>query len=160
MTKTVLTYTAKDALEMMKSEFPNDYQEKINVGKQLIVRLKKIYNKETYQEAYQRYINHGCREESGVMMLCALQQLIDEEKEAYNNSVYGIIAQQEQILKQQEANETSITTNELDKRVLRQFYKGKLHELNTKLSELANSIEVVDAVIVYTPNLFSQSISA
>lgn len=160
MINTVLKYSAKEALQMMKQEFPNDYQEKINVGKQLIVRLKKIYNKKTYQEAYQRYINHGCRQESGIMMLCALQELIDEEKEAYNNSVYGLIEQQEQIFKQQEANETSINTNEIDKRALRQFYKTKLNEINIKLSELAKSIEVVDPIIVYTPNLFSESISA
>lgn len=94
------------------------------------------------------------------MMLCALQELIDEEKEAYNNSVYGLIEQQEQIFKQQEANETSINTNEIDKRALRQFYKTKLNEINIKLSELAKSIEVVDPIIVYTPNLFSESISA
>lgn len=42
MINTVLKYSAKEALQMMKQEFPNDYQEKINVGKQLIVRLKKF----------------------------------------------------------------------------------------------------------------------
>lgn len=156
MSKIIASYSAKEALEMMKEQFPINYQEKINVAKALIQRLKKTYKKETYTEAYQKYISYGCREESGIMMLCALQQLIDEEK----NSVQGINKQIDQILIQQEANETSININPLDKRALREFYKRKLNDLNDKLNEMANAIEVVDFEIVFVPNLFSQVQSA
>jgi hypothetical protein len=150
-----LSYTASEALAMMKEQFPNDYQDRINVGKRLIARLKKIYKKETYQEAYQRYINSGCRGESAIMMLSALQQLIDEEKENFNNSVPGIILQQNQILAQQEALEADKNILELDRRALRQFYRQKMDALNEQLTQLCNTIEVVDAVIVSQPNLFS-----
>jgi len=148
---------------LFKAEFPDDYQEKINVGKALIVRLKKIYNKESYQEAYQRYINSGCRKESGIMLICALQQLIDEEKAAkinYENTIAGIIDLQEQYLRQQEANEHNITIDEVDKKLLRQFYRAKLDELNHKLTEMANEIEVNDVIIVTAPTLFTDYASA
>lgn len=150
-----LSYTASEALAMMKQQFPKDYQEKINVGKALIVSLKKLYNKDTYQEAYQRYINSGCRGESAIMMLSALQQLIDEEKANYKNSVAGIIAQQNQIIDQQEALEADKNILELDRRALRQFYRERMDGLNEQLTQLCNTIEVVDAIIVSTPNLFS-----
>jgi hypothetical protein len=150
-----LSYTASEALAMMKQQFPKDYQEKINVGKALIVRLKKLYNKDTYQEAYQRYINSGCRGESAIMMLSALQQLIDEEKANYKNSVAGIMAQQNQIIDQQEALEADKNILELDRRALRQFYRERMDGLNEQLTQLCNTIEVVDAVIVSQPNLFS-----
>lgn len=149
------SYTASEALAMMKQQFPNDYQEKINVGKALIVKLKKMYNKNTYQEAYQRYINSGCRAESAIMMLSALQQLIDEEKQAANNTVAGIINQQNLIVAQRESLEADKNIIELDRRALRQFYNERMAELNRKLDELCNAIEVVDAVIVSAPDLFS-----
>jgi hypothetical protein len=155
MSNIKLSYKASEAFEMMKQQFPNDYQEKINVGKALIVRLKKLYNKKTYQEAYQRYINSGCRTESAIMMLCALQQLIDEEKSTYDNSVAGILEQQNLILEQQESLEEAKNINELDRRALRQFYKQKLQSLNNQLTQLCNTIEVVDAVIVSAPDMFS-----
>ena len=149
------SYSAKEAFAMMQENFPDDYQEKINVGKQLIIRLKKIYKKDTYEEAYQRYISSGCREESAIMMLCALQQLVDERK----NSIASIIEQQEQIIKQQEFLEADIKIKDEDKQMLRGHYKGKLNELNAKFTELRNAIEVVDAIIV-NPNLFTQGLSA
>ena len=150
-----LSYTASEAFRMMQQNFPDDYQEKINVGKQLIVRLKKIYKKDTYEEAYQRYISSGCREESAIMMLCALQQLVDERK----NSLESIVEQQEQIIKQQEYLEADINIKDEDKRMLRQHYKGKLDELSRKFSELCNAIEVIDPVIV-NPNLFTQQLQS
>lgn len=156
-------YSASDALEMMKSEFPNDYQERIDIGKQLIIRLKKMYNKETYTEAYQRYINSGCSDESHIMMLCALQQLNDEQKqatEAYKNSILGMHETRDNLLSQQAHNEESTTTLEVDKKILRQFYRTKIDEITKQIQQYTNAIEVVDAVIVYTPNLFSQPISA
>jgi hypothetical protein len=150
-----LSYSASEAFAMMKQQFPKDYQDRIDVGKRLIVRLKKLYNKDTYQEAYQRYINSGCRGESAIMMLSALQQLIDEEKSNYNNSVAGIIAQQNQIVGQQEALEADKNILELDRRALRQFYRERMDRLNEQLAQLCNTIEVVDAIIVSAPNLFS-----
>ena len=155
MEKMKLSYTASEALAMMKQQFPNDYQEKINVGKALIVRLKKIYKKQTYKEAYQRYIDWGCRVESAIMMLCALHQLMEEEKEAYKNSLPGVIEQQNQILSQMEALESDRIILDVDRRALRQFYRERMDKLNEQLAQLCNAIEVVDAVIVSAPNLFS-----
>jgi len=149
------SFTASEALAMMKQQFPNDYQEKINVGKALIVKLKKMYNKNTYNEAYQRYINSGCRAESAIMMLSALHQLNNEEKEAANNTVAGIINQQNLIVAQRESLEADKNINELDRRALRQFYNERMAELNRKLDELCKAIEVIDAVIVSAPDLFS-----
>lgn len=138
-------YTATEALEMMKEHFPKDYQEKINVGKALIVRLKKLYKKPTYQEAYQKYISANCRVESAIMMLCALEELIQEEKQAkmeFNNTVYGIIQQQDAIILQQQHLETDKNIEEIDRRMLRAYYRRKLDELNTQLDQLTQSIEV------------------
>lgn len=163
MTKITSSYTACEALEMMKANFPNDYQERIEVGKQLIVRLKKIYNSDSFTAAYQRYLNSGCSDESHIMMLCALQQLNDEEKvktEAYKNSIYGMLEERDRLLEQQECNERSTVTDEVDKKLLRQFYRTKIDEISNRIDQYTNAIDVIDAVIVHTPNLFSQSISA
>lgn len=163
MSKILSSFSSSDALKMMKADFPNDYQERIEVGKQLIIHLKKIYNSKDYTAAYQRYVNSGCSNESHIMMLCALQQLNDkvkQETEAYKKSLYGMIEDRDKLLEQQEHNERSIHTNETDRKLLRQYYRSKIDELNQKIDEYSKSIEVVDAVIVHVPNLFSQPISA
>ena len=155
MSQLQLSYSASEAFKLMQEFFPNNYQEKINVGKALIIRLKKIYKKSNYRDAYQKYIDQGCREESAIMMLCALQQLVDEEKDAataFKNSIYGIIEQQNQLVKMRESLETDKLMIDTDKRMLRSYYHGKLAELTKSLEELTTQIEVKEPeyVIVQT----------
>ncbi len=162
MSKLVLRYSASEALEMMKQNFPNDFQDKINVGKQLIIRLKKMYKKPTHMEAYQRYINSGCRVESGIMMLCALQELIVEERENQAKKqadLNELLVCYDTLLEQQSANETCKNIIESDKRILRQFYKEKLADLKKQIDLFINEIEVVDASIVSTPTLFNSYVT-
>lgn len=156
--KNQFKYTGSEALDMVKAHFPKTWETEIETGKKMIRSLMKIY-KASPLEAYARFSRTGAAVPNQIINLAALHCIIEEEKNVEKSTSARIIEIQEQqqnCINQSLAMETSRSIEELDKRMLREFYSKKQEILRIELEQITNSIEVKYAFyVVVQTNLFA-----
>jgi hypothetical protein len=143
------TYTGSEALDMLKTTFPNSWEQEITDGQIFIRSLMRIYTL-TPIDAYQKFLNKCGSIEKGISTLASLYVMNCQDKigkeiaECKENQLaYG---------NQLTALEASKTTSFEDKKTLRSYYLSKQDELQKRIQNLVFDYPIIGAkrVIVQT----------
>lgn len=156
---TKLEIHGREAIELMKQTYPKSWEEKIQEKAAMLKRMQKTWKHDKIEDTYTKYMNYVGSAASSIEMLAALQTIKDNEQpvKSIHDQIKEVIANQDKVLLQQEALESS-NTNEFDKRTLRQFYNTKQAEYAAQLTELTNAIEVVEpCVLIIQGDLFKSA---
>lgn len=139
------TYTGSEALEMLKTHFPQTWQQELNEGRSFLKSMMRLYNLDA-MEAYQKYIKYCGTREKAISTLAALHLM--NQQVTIGRKIKELQVMQQQYAAQSVALEGSQITSYQDKMMLRQHYSEKKNEIQCKLEELIDSLPVFGAETV------------
>jgi DNA-binding ferritin-like protein len=122
--------------------------------------MKKNWKLESIEDTYKKYMSYVGSAVSSIEMLSALQTIKNNEPplKSIHDQIKELIKNQDNVLKQQESLESTTNINSFDKQSLRQFYNDKQQKYASQLTELTNSIEVINPnIITVQRSLFHES---
>lgn len=134
-----LELTGPEALDMIRTQFPNNWQEMITEAKQEIQCFMRLFNLEALP-AYQRTLAICCTTDRMIVSLAALHLM--NKTWLIGTAINKLKEEQEQCINQSLALESSAML-ESDKQHLRSFYPIKQVEIQKKIDELTKSFEVI-----------------
>lgn len=155
--QTALKYTGTEAVEMIKSYYPNDWLEKINKSKASIQIMAKLH-KMTPKKVYEKFISPVSQKADAILYFAALSEIIKNETISKNERSTTILELEEKRLLA--SNQiVALENNELisyeDKKIIRGYYVRLQQETTSKINELLFSFPVVEPkLIIYQEGLF------
>lgn len=147
-----LTYTGSEALEIIKTTFPNSWEQEISDGQIFIRALMKMYQL-TAVESYHKFSSQSGSVEKTISALAALYVMNCQEN--IGKDIAAIKAEQLAYGNQLIALEGSKNTSNEEKNTLREYYLSKQNELEQSIKNIIFDYPIIGAqrVIVQT-NLF------
>ncbi|RZJ71103.1 hypothetical protein [Flavobacterium sp.] len=147
-----LGITGSEAIEIMKTQFPTDWQTRVSNSIVKIKTAMRLY-KLSALESYAKYVRQTEDRQNSIASLAAVQIM------NYNfitlKKIRSIETQERLIMANLEALEKSNAYDYEDKRLLRNHYTSKQNECRSEVQQLLESIEVIGAdSILYQPGIF------
>jgi hypothetical protein len=164
MGKFRLQYTGTEAIEIIKSYYPNDWKNRIEVKKQALLRLSFLH-KVSIEKAYRKFVMPLAGNQESIVFFAALSELIKFDKMQPKEKAAKILELEEkrenvrlQIIAL-ENNTNSISYE--DKKMLRGHYTKLQQDTTAEINQLINSFDVVEPqLIIYQPGLFDPQINS
>lgn len=158
-----LQYTGTEAVEILKSYYPNDYKQRIESKKQKLIKLSSLH-KVSVEKAYKKFILPRAEQEESIVFFAALSELIKMNKmqpKEKSDRVLELEAKREQVIEQIIGLESiSNTISYEDKKMLRGYYTRLQQETSQEIDELIKSFEVIEPqLIIHQPGLFDAGIN-
>ena len=158
-----LQYTGTEAVEILKSYYPNDYKQRIESKKQKLIKLSSVH-KVSVEKAYKKFILPRAEQEESIVFFAALSELIKMNKmqpKEKSERVLELEAKREQVVQQIIGLESiSNTISYEDKKMLRGYYTRLQQETSQEIDELIKSFEVIEPqLIIHQPGLFDAGIN-
>jgi hypothetical protein len=152
MKNPIFTYNGPEALEMIKTCFPDTWEQEITNGQIFIKGLMKMYNLSAL-DAFEKFLNTNKEPYNGISTFASLY--IMESQGKISDEIKAIRAEQLNYGNQLVALEKSEIISFKEKRELREFYISKQIKLQQRVEKLALEYPVIGAqsFIVQT-NLF------
>lgn len=158
-----LQYTGTEAVEILKTYYPNDYKQRIESKKQKLIKLSSVH-KVSIEKAYKKFILPRAEQEESIVFFAALSELIKMNKmqpKEKSERVLALEAKREQVIQQIIGLESiSNTISYEDKKMLRGYYSRLQQETSQEIDELIKSFEVIEPqLIIHQPGLFDAGIN-
>jgi len=158
-----LQYTGTEAVEILKTYYPNDYKQRIESKKQKLIKLSSVH-KVSIEKAYKKFILPRAEQEESIVFFAALSELIKMNKmqpKEKSERVLELEAKREQVIQQIIGLESiSNTISYEDKKMLRGYYSRLQQETSQEIDELIKSFEVIEPqLIIHQPGLFDAGIN-
>lgn len=158
-----LQYTGTEAVEILKTYYPNDYKQRIESKKQKLIKLSSVH-KVSIEKAYKKFILPRAEQEESIVFFAALSELIKMNKmqpKEKSERVLALEAKREQVIQQIIGLESiSNTISYEDKKMLRGYYTRLQQETSQEIDELIKSFEVIEPqLIIHQPGLFDAGIN-
>ena len=153
----IFKYTGQEAIEIVKSYYPQCWIQKLETKKTTLLKLAERHNI-AIEKAYEKFIMPVAQTEEKIVFFAALADLLKTKKMQPREKADEVLKLEEireNVANQMVALEHSDFTNFNDKKMLRAYYSKIQNENTHKINELINSFEVVDAeLIIHQPGLF------
>ncbi|WP_324069067.1 MAG: hypothetical protein RSE15_00660 [Flavobacterium sp.] len=158
-----LQYTGTEAVEILKTYYPNDYKQRIESKKQKLIKLSSVH-KVSIEKAYKKFILPRAEQEESIVFFAALSELIKMNKmqpKEKSERVLALEAKREQVIQQIIGLESiSNTISYEDKKMLSGYYSRLQQETSQEIDELIKSFEVIEPqLIIHQPGLFDAGIN-
>lgn len=152
-----LKYTGTEALEMIKSYYPNDWLVKINKCKNTLLTMANRHGISP-QKVYQKFIGPVSHEGETILYFAALSDLLKTEalsKIDRSRTILELEEKRNLTASQMFALETNDFTSYEDKKIMRGYYLQLQQETTQKINELLYSFPVVEpTLVIHQPGLF------
>jgi hypothetical protein len=154
----LLNYTGSEAIDIIKTYYPQDWKKKLESKKTHLIKLSNIH-KVSIEKAYRKFIMPRAGQEETIVFFAALSELIKLEKmptKQKKDRVLELEVKRERVAEQIFAleNPSNIISYE-DKKILRAHYTQLQQDATAEINELVNSFEVVEPqLIIHQPGLF------
>lgn len=150
-------YTGTEAVDIIKNYYPQDWQQRLEVKKQALLKLANR-QKITIEKAYRKFIIPVAGNQESLVFFAALSELLKNDNMSLkqkSEKVLQLEEKRELVANQIVAMETSNITSHEDKKILRPYYTKLQHEITYEINELINSFEVAEPqLIIYQAGLF------
>jgi hypothetical protein len=159
-----LHYTGSEALEIIKSYYPQDWKQRLDTKKSALIKLSNTH-KVCIEKAYRKFIMPRAGQEESIVFfaaLCELLKLVKMKPNEKSNRVLELEEKKAKVAEQIFALEKlSNTISYEDKKMLRSHYSKLQQETTSEINELINSFEVIEPqLIIHQPGLFDSQFNS
>lgn len=152
-----LKYTGTEALEMIKSYYPNDWLVKINKCKHTLNTMANRHGI-TPQKVYQKFIGPVSHEAEMILYFAALSEIIKNEslsKLDRSKTILELEDKRNLVAEQIISLEKNQLISYEDKKIMRGYYVQLQQETSSKIDELLFAFPVVEPkLIIHQQGLF------
>jgi hypothetical protein len=153
-----IQYTGTEAVEMIKSYYPNNWRQLLDNKKSALIKLSNIH-KISVEKAYRKFIIPVARNEESIVFFAALSELLKFEKmkpREKSDKIIELENKRENVARQIVALESDTNTFSYeDKKILRGHYTQLQQTTTSEINELLKSFEVIEPqLIIHQPGLF------
>ena len=150
-------YTGTEAVDIIKNYYPQDWQNRLEVKKQALMKLANR-EKITLEKAYRKFIIPVAGNQESIVFFAALSEMLKLQKmipKDKSTKVIELEVKRENVAEQIIALENCKIIDYEDKKILRGYYTKLQQETTTEINELINSFDVVEPkLIIHQPGLF------
>lgn len=162
MGELIFKYTGTEAVDIIKTYYPQDWQKILEEKKKALLKLSNNH-KITLEKAYRKFIIPVAGNQETIVFFAALSELLKLNKmqpKEKSTKVLELEENRENVANQIIALEKQNIISYEDKKMLRGYYTKLQHEFTTEINELLKSFEVVEPqLIIHQPGLFDTSIN-
>jgi hypothetical protein len=141
-----LNYTGTEAIDIVKSYHPNNWQEVLETKKSALTRLSLNHNI-SIENAYRKYIIPVAGTEDCIVFFAALSELIKMNSLTSlekSKQVIQLEQDRQNVANQIISLEKSKIISHEDQKTLRAYYTKLQQEHTSKINQLINAIEVIE----------------
>lgn len=150
-------YTGTEAVDIIKNYYPQDWQNRLEVKKQALIKLASRQNI-SVENAYRKFIIPVAGNQESIVFFAALSEMLKLQKMTSKDKSTKVIeleVKRENVAEQIIALENCKIIDYEDKKILRGYYTKLQQETTTEINELLKSFEVVEPkLIIHQPGLF------
>lgn len=150
-------YTGTEAVDIIKNYYPQDWQNRLEVKKQALMKLASRQNI-SVENAYRKFIIPVAGNQESIVFFAALSEMLKLQKMTSKDKSTKVIeleVKRENVAEQIIALENCKIIDYEDKKILRGYYTKLQQETTTEINELINSFDVVEPkLIIHQPGLF------
>lgn len=159
---TSFSYTGSEAVDIIKTYYPLDWQKRLEEKKNALLKLSKNHNI-TIEKAYKKFIIPVAGNQESIVFFAALSEMFKLQKmtsKDKSTKVLELETKREGVAKQIVALENCKITSYEDKKILRGYYTRLQQETSQEIDELIKSFEVIEPqLIIHQPGLFDAGIN-
>lgn len=159
----ILNYTGSEAIEIIKTYYPQYWKQRLEAKKSALIKLSNQH-KVSIEKAYRKFIMPRAGQEESIVFFAALSQLLNLQKMQPKEKTARILELEEKRERVKEQiialeNTSNIISYE-DKKILRAHYTQLQQDATSEINELVNSFEVVEPqLIIHQPGLFDTQLN-